>query len=205
MKRILCLFLIGSFISANGQHNDLIVNTSLDSTDCRINSITGKGLLDGQIKFSIKGQKEGFQYSIDKTDVFYVKIDTTSTFNQSGSRISSEDIRPKYFNTNFDYTKSYFLKTGRAPKPDDPFQKVARYIERDDPSEKWRYRTGKNLKTAGGLMIGGAVLSFLGTLVLSQPNMSEPVSGYVLLGASGISMLTGYGFLIVAGNSLQEK
>lgn len=198
------LFIAG-YLNASAQFSDLIVKTTLDSIDCRVNSITGKGLSDGQIKFSVKGQKEGFQYSIDQMDVFYVKIDTTTKLNGTGSGITNAEIRPKYFNTNFDYTKSYFLKTGRAPKPDDPLQtKVAGYEKQDKQPQEWRYRAGKKLNTAGGLLLSSVALSVIGSLILTRADVGHN-AGYVLLGAGGVSMIAGYGFLIGAGNTMQGR
>lgn len=206
MKKLFCLFLITGFLSANGQDEDLIVKTDLDSIRCSIRSIIGTGSFEGAIKYSlIENPQE--MIKINKRRVFYI---------QNGV-FSAKDTKeePSYFNTNFDYTHSYFLKTGDQPPTDDPYQRLVtgeKIIARENidtgnvtPPQEWKYRAGKNLKTAGGLLLGSAVLSFLGTLVLSQPQMSQPVSGYVLLGAGGVSMLTGYGFLIVAGNAMQNN
>lgn len=157
---------------------------------CNVKSVVGTGTLAGEIRYTLN-QGSNQILSVKKSDVFYVIV---------GKGVSDGyELKPRYFNTSFDYSNTYFLKTGKMPNLDDPHLK--KVILGKKPQDDWKYYAGKNLKTAGGLMLGSVVLSAVGAIVLSQT--SSPEAGYIFLGAGGVSLIAGYGFLIGAGDAMQ--
>lgn len=199
MKKLLCLFLIAGFLSANGQQNDLIVKTTLDSINCQVRSVVGDGALSGEIKYTLDHSPNDI-FSIKKSDVFYVIIGARKQVLDDNDAIYGYEMKPRYFNLSFDYSNTYFLKTGKMPALDDPHLKKVTLNK--NPTHDWKYKTGKNLQTAGALMLSSVILSAVGVIMLSvSPNVTAP--GFILLGAGGVSMIAGYGFIIGAGNTMQ--
>lgn len=206
MKNLLYFFFIFAGLSANGQNADLIVKTDLDSIECSIKSIVGIGAKNGAIKFSTIENPDQF-FGIHKQEVFYIQNALSDKDNSTS--------KPEFFNTDFNYSEAYFLKTGQRPKPDDYFLTVT-----DGPivansgnesvqnskdninGEMWRYEAGKQLNTSGSLLLGGIGLAVLGTLF--NLNDVNPTLGYAFIGAGGISMIAGYSFLIAAGNTMRR-
>lgn len=201
MKNLLCFFFVAGCLLAHGQQNDLIVKTTLDSISCEVRSVTGLGALQGVVKYKFDNSNEIF--SIQKSEVFYIVTGSRDQSSDNADWVYSVPHRPRYFNTRFDYSNTYFLKTGKAPELDDPHLKKITFS--NNPAHDWKYKTGKHLKTAGGLLLGSVVLSAAGILVLYRPQIASPEAGYVLLGAGGVSLIAGYSFIIGAGHSMTRN
>jgi len=201
MKNLLCFVFVGALLSANAQHNDLIVKTTLDSISCDVSAVVGMGALQGEIKYTLNHNPNEV-LSIDKSEVFYIVTDIGNQKSMDVDGLYGIQLRPQYFNTSFDYSTSYFLKTGKTPKPNDPHLKVVnRNIQHE---HDWKYKTGKNLQIAGVLMLSSVALTAIGAAMLYN-SQTDATPGFVIIGAGGISLIAGYAFIIGAGNSIQRN
>lgn len=120
------------------------------------------------------------------------------------------DVQSQNINTAFDYSDSYFLKSGSMPVVNDlhldAFSENNVKLQSME-IEDWRKDAGGKLKTAGALLLTSVAFSALSVLVYSaNDNDMFPLEmGYALTGASGVFLIASCGFVIGAGNSIQGR